>query len=47
MFINAVKHGHAEHASLWPHSSFARCVRDGMYPADWGGPVNELKLQWD
>jgi len=45
--INAVKHGHATHASLWPHSSFARCVRDGVYPADWGGPVNEMKLEWD
>jgi putative transposase len=45
--INAVKHGHARHASLWPHSSFARYVREGIYPADWCGPVDEPGLCWE
>jgi len=34
---NPVKHGHASSAAAWPYSSFARYVREGKYPADWGG----------
>jgi len=34
---NPVKHGHAASAAAWPYSSFARYVREGKYPADWGG----------
>jgi putative transposase len=45
--INAVKHGHATHAALWPHSSFARYVREGIYPADWCGPVGGVDLRWE
>lgn len=45
--INPVKHGHATHAGLWPRSSFGRYVRDGVYPADWCGPVEDLGLRWE
>ena len=34
---NPVKHGFVQVASAWPHSTFGRFVRDGIYPPDWGG----------
>jgi putative transposase len=34
--FNPVKHGHAEMAAAWPHSSFRRWVERGVYPLDWG-----------
>jgi len=34
---NPVKHGLAESAATWEHSSFRRYVADGVYPMDWGG----------
>ena len=36
---NPVKHGHAVSPGAWPHSTFARCVKGGMYPPDWGATV--------
>ena len=33
---NPVKHGLVARAVDWPYSTFHRCVRDGMYPSDWG-----------
>ena len=35
--FNPVKHGHVGHVKDWPHSSFHRLVRFGIYPADWAG----------
>jgi len=35
--FNPVKHGHVRRIVDWPYSSFHRAVRDGIYPADWGG----------
>ena len=35
--FNPVKHGHVRRVLDWPHSSFHRMVRLGIYPADWGG----------
>jgi len=32
--FNRVKHGHVSTVSQWPHSSFQRFVRLGMYPLD-------------
>jgi putative transposase len=32
---NPVKHGHVVRVRDWPHSSFHRCVRDGVVPIDW------------
>ena len=33
---NPVKHGYAARPSEWPHSSFRRYVREGLYPQAWG-----------
>ena len=35
--FNPVKHGLVEHPGDWPHSSFRRCVANGLYPAGWSG----------
>jgi putative transposase len=34
---NPVKHGHVDSVVDWPHSSFHRYVRMGVYPPDWAG----------
>ena len=34
---NPVKHGYVTRAAQWPHSTFHRYVREGIYPADWAG----------
>jgi putative transposase len=34
--FNPVKHGYVCTAADWPHSSFARRVAEGWYPAEWG-----------
>ena len=34
--FNAVKHGYVHHPSEWPWSTFARHVRLGAYPPEWG-----------
>jgi putative transposase len=33
---NPVKHGHVERVCDWPHSSFHRYVKQGIYSNDWG-----------
>lgn len=35
--VNPVKHGHAQSACDWPHSSFLAWVRRDAYRLDWGG----------
>lgn len=37
LHFNPVKHGVVTRVADWPHSSFHRCVANGLYPADWGG----------
>ncbi len=37
LHFNPVKHGHVARVVDWPHSSFHRHVKDGVYSADWGG----------
>jgi putative transposase len=37
--FNPVKHGHVSRVQDWPHSSFARMVRLGIYPTDWARTV--------
>ncbi len=32
-----VKHGHVQHVSDWPYSTFQAWVKDGKYPPDWVG----------
>ena len=39
---NPVKHGHVTRVMDWPHSSFHRMVRLGVYPEDWGGDAKDL-----
>jgi putative transposase len=38
--INPVKHGHVTRVREWPHSSFHRMVKLGIYPEDWAGDVS-------
>ena len=37
--INPVKHGLVTRVRDWPHSSFHRMVKLGIYPEDWAGDV--------
>ena len=39
--FNPVKHGLAESAALYAHSSFDDWVRKGVYPTDWGAAESE------
>jgi len=38
-YINPVKHGLVNRVSDWPHSSFHRDVRAGIFPLDWAGEL--------
>lgn len=44
---NPVKHGHARSVADWPHSSFHRSVREGIYPRDWAAepPIHALERE--
>jgi len=33
--FNPVKHGHVDHVSDWPYSTFRSCVDAGLYPPEW------------
>ena len=44
---NPVKHGHAPRAADWPHSSFRRYVRRGVYPPDWAADGDVLGLEME
>ena len=35
--FNPVSHGLAPSPSMWPFSTFAHCVVQGLYPQDWAG----------
>ncbi|MGJ4892019.1 REP-associated tyrosine transposase [Bradyrhizobium sp. HKCCYLS3077] len=39
-YINTVKHRLVSRVVDWPHSSFHRDVRAGLFPSDWAGDVN-------
>lgn len=41
---NPIKHGYVQHACDWPHSSFHRFVRQGLYPMDWAAPTLVVEL---
>ena len=41
---NPVKHGHAQSALDWPHSSFRHWLEKDHYPADWAMPVDHEKV---
>lgn len=38
---NPVKHGHVDQVEDWPHSSFHRFVKLGIYPSDWAGNLKK------
>jgi putative transposase len=41
--FNPLKHGLANAVADWPYSSFHRCVRRGLYPAQWAeGPIEDI-----
>jgi len=40
LHYNPVKHGLAEKVADWPHSTFHRYVRQGIYGMDWAGVTN-------
>ncbi|MBI3898455.1 MAG: transposase [Gammaproteobacteria bacterium] len=42
---NPVKHGYVKRVRDWPHSTFHRHVRDGIYSVEWaGGTEQELAV---
>ncbi|MBS0461040.1 MAG: transposase [Proteobacteria bacterium] len=43
--FNPVRHGHVATVSDWPQSSFHRCVRLGMYPANWGAAYADATVR--
>ena len=44
--FNPVKHGHVSRVSDWPHSTFHRMVRLGIYPQDWAGDAGTVALNF-
>ena len=38
-YVNPIKQGLARRVQDWPHSSFHRDVRRGIFPSDWAGEV--------
>jgi putative transposase len=38
--FNPVKHGYVSRVRDWPHSTFHRMVRLGLYPLDWAGDAS-------
>ncbi len=41
-YINPVKHGLVTRVVDWPHSSFHRDVRAGIFPGDWAGDAKNI-----
>ena len=40
-YINPVKHGLVGRVRDWPHSSFHRGVRRGVFPIGWAGAMDD------
>ena len=38
-YINPLKHGVVRRVADWPHSSFHRDLRAGIFPEDWAGEI--------
>lgn len=45
--FNPVKHRYVKTVSEWPHSTFHRYVREGLYPQDWGGSRDAADLYFE
>ena len=41
-YINPLKHRLVTRVGDWPHSSFHRDVRAGLFPADWAGDIETI-----
>jgi putative transposase len=41
-YINPVKHGPVRRVQDWPHSSFHRDVRLGLFALDWAGDMDRV-----
>ena len=41
-YINPLKHRLVTRVRDWPHSSFHRDVRAGLFPLDWGGDIKAV-----
>jgi putative transposase len=44
--FNPVKHGHMSRVRDWPHSTFHRMVKLGIYPEDWAGDSGSAKADF-
>ena len=44
IYINPVKHGLVSRVSDWPYSTFHRDVKNGLYPLDWAGGMDDDDL---
>ncbi len=40
--INPLKHGYVTRVKAWPYSTFHRDVREGIYPEDWAGEIEDF-----
>ncbi len=45
--FNPVKHRYVNQVNAWPHSTFHRHVRGGVYPGDWGGSPEIEELHFE
>ena len=39
---NPVNHGHVATVKEWPYSTFHQYVKDGIYPLDWAGTIDDF-----
>ena len=44
---NPIKHGYVQASHEWPHSSFARWVKRGMYPKNWAAGSEIVECEWE
>ena len=44
---NPVKHGYVKRVVEWPHSSFHRCVENGIYDPDWTSDDDVRRLEME
>jgi len=42
VYINPLKHGYVSKVRDWPYSTFHRDVREGLYPEDWAGEIEDF-----
>ena len=42
LHYNPVKHGHVKSVAEWPHSTFHRLVKVGVYPPHWAGGAVDI-----